>query len=158
MTPSEWFSIANPLSLLGWLLLGAALFAPGSRWRHGLLGLGGRALPLLLSGGYVAALVASWGSAPGGGFGSLDQVATLFRSPGVLLAGWIHYLAFDLFIGRWIVDDALLRGPAAGALKRVLLLPVLLLTFMFGPAGLLSWFALRGLFGQTHTSAAGHAA
>ena len=41
-----------------------------------------------------------------GGFGSLADVATLFGKPELLLAGWIHYLAFDLFIGAWEVRDA----------------------------------------------------
>jgi hypothetical protein len=84
----------------------------------------------------------SWGSAPGGGFGTLDEVAALFRSPGNLLAGWLHYLAFDLFVGRWIVDDALSRaGP------RWPVLPCLALTFLFGPVGLLLHFALRAAHG-----------
>lgn len=139
MTPDAWFRIANPLAAAGWLLLAVALFVPAaSPWRARLLGVAGRVLPLLLSAGYGAALVASWGSAPGGGFSSLEGVATLFSSRGLLLAGWVHYLAFDLFIGRWAVDDALSRG-----LNRVALLPCLFLIFMFGPLGLLLYFGLR---------------
>lgn len=139
MTPGFWFQVANPIAAAGWLMLAMALFVPAaSRWRVGLLGLGGRVLPLLLSAGYGAALVASWGSAPGGSFSSLEGVSTLFSSPGVLLAGWVHYLAFDLFIGRWAVDDALARG-----VNRVALLPCLFLIFMFGPLGLLLVFGLR---------------
>jgi len=137
MTPHEGFSVANPLALLGWLLLVAGLFSSG-RWREGLLLAGGRALPLLLCLAYAAVLYAHWGTAPGGGFGNLDQVATMFRSPGLLLAGWIHFLAFDLFIGRWIVDDAL-----AQQLPRPAVLPSLLLTFLFGPIGLGLHFVLR---------------
>ena len=142
MTPSAWFSIANPFALLGWLMLIAALFAPShGAWRPRLLWLAGRVWPLVLATGYAAALVAYWGSAPGGGFSTLEEVAALFRSPGMLLAGWVHYLAFDLFIGRWVLDDAAsrgLRGPARWAL-----LPCLLLIFLFGPVGLLLYFALR---------------
>ena len=41
-----------------------------------------------------------------GGFGSLADVATLFQKQELLLAGWIHYLAFDLFIGAWETRDA----------------------------------------------------
>jgi hypothetical protein len=137
MTPHEGFSVANPLALLGWLLLSAGLFSSG-HWRDRLLLAGGRALPLLLCLAYAAALYTHWGTAPGGGFGSLDQVATMFRSPGLLLAGWIHFLAFDLFIGRWIVDDAL-----AHQLPRPAVLPSLLLTFLFGPIGLGLHFVLR---------------
>jgi Domain of unknown function (DUF4281) len=142
MTPAAWFSIANPVALLGWLALAVALWA-SPPWRPRLLALGGRALPIILAVGYLAALIAHWGSAPGGGFGTLDEVAALFRSPGLLLAGWVHYLAFDLFVGRWIVDDALARG-----LPRLAVLPCLLLTFLFGPVGLLLHFAARAAIGS----------
>ena len=142
MTPSVWFSIANPFALLGWLMLIAALFAPSHGvWRPRLLWLAGRVWPLVLAAGYAAAVVAYWGSAPGGGFGTLEEVAALFRSPGMLLAGWVHYLAFDLFIGRWVLDDAESRGLRGHA--RWALLPCLLLVFLFGPVGLLLYFALR---------------
>lgn len=144
MTPDQWFAVANPLAMLGWIALAAALLLPAGAMRTRLAEVGGRLVPLLLCAGYVVALAAFWGSSPGGGFGTLKEVAILFSSPGVLLAGWVHYLAFDLFIGRWIVDDALARAAGSSAARRALLLPVLLLTFLFGPAGLLAWFALRG--------------
>jgi hypothetical protein len=143
MTPAAWFSLANTFALVGWLLLLAALFAPAAHaWRARLLFVAGRAWPLLLAVGYAAALATHWGSAPDGGFGSLEAVAALFRSPGNLLAGWVHYLAFDLFIGRWIVDDAQAR-----AVPRLAVLPCLVLTFLFGPVGLLLHFALRSSLG-----------
>jgi hypothetical protein len=41
-----------------------------------------------------------------GGFGTLAEVKALFSVDALLLAGWIHYLAFDLFIGAWIVRDS----------------------------------------------------
>lgn len=139
MAPAEWFSVANPVALLGWIALIAGLFS-GGRTRAWLLAFGGRAIPLSLSAAYAVALVAYWGTAPGGGFSSLQQVSTLFGSPGVLLAGWIHFLAFDLFIGRWIVDNGLEHGIA-----RPLLLPCLVLTFLVGPVGLLLYFGLRAV-------------
>lgn len=149
MSAHAWFALANPFALLGWLMLAAAPFVPaGSPWRGRLLALAGRVWPLVLALGYVVALATHWGSAPGGGFGSLDEVAALFRAPGLLLAGWVHYLAFDLFVGRWIVDDSLARQR-----PRWLLLPCLALTFLFGPAGLLAHALLRapGAFkSETH--------
>lgn len=142
VTPPVWFSLANPFALLGWLMLIVALLAPlRPAWRQRLLWLAGRVWPLVLGLGYAAAMVAYWGSAPGGGFGTLEEVAALFRSPGLLLAGWVHYLAFDLFIGRWVVDDAASRGVQGPA--RWALLPCLLLIFLFGPVGLLLYFGLR---------------
>lgn len=136
MSPATAFSLANAVALLGWLLLLAGLWATGGR-RSRLLRLGGRVVPLLLAAAYAAALGFYWGTAPGGGFGSLAQVAALFSAPGLLLAGWVHYLAFDLFVGRWIVDDTLARG-----MSRVAVLPCLVLTFLAGPVGLLLHFVL----------------
>ena len=83
-------------------------------------------------------LASSWGATPGGGFGSIAQVRALFANDAALTAGWFHYLAFDLFVGTWIAPE----GLAAGVLPIVLVL-CLLLTFLFGPAGLLLFLALR---------------
>ena len=71
-------------------------------------------------------------SVQGGGFSSLAAVQRLFEVPEVALAGWIHYLAFDLFVGLWIAQ----RADAMG-LSRWLQAPVLVVTFMFGPIGLM---------------------
>ena len=84
---------------------------------------------LALGVAYVALLVAHWGP---GGFGSLAEVRQQFEQPGLLAAGWLHYLAFDLFVGTWIA-----RQGAERRIAHVLLLPCFALTFMFGPAGLL---------------------
>ena len=74
----------------------------------------------------------------GGHFKTMDGVIRLFKSPRVVLAGWIHYLAFDLMIGLYIVTDAVHYD-----ISHWLLIPCLLLSLMFGPAGLLLYFALR---------------
>ncbi|MCP5271112.1 MAG: DUF4281 domain-containing protein [Burkholderiaceae bacterium] len=146
------FSLASTIAMLGWLVLLAGLWAPG-RWRPPLLWVGGRAVPLLLSAGYAVALARHWGAAPGGGFGSLAEVAALFSAPGLLLAGWVHYLAFDLFVGRWIVDETL-----AHRLSRTAALPSLVLTFLAGPVGLLLHFGLRSWQGwRGPAQGAGHA-
>jgi hypothetical protein len=80
--------------------------------------------------------VTTFGRTPGG-FSTLAAVALLFTSPWVLLAGWIHYLAFDLLIGTWEARDARERG-----VRHLLLIPCLVLTFLFGPAG---WLLYRGV-------------
>ena len=72
-------------------------------------------------------------------FGSLPGVMHLFESPWLALAGWTHYLCFDLFVARWIMNDA----PDAG----YWLTPILFLTLMFGPIGLLFYLAVRGPLG-----------
>ena len=77
-----------------------------------------------------------------GSFWSLKGVMGLFQSPRAVLAGWIHYLAFDLMIGLYILNDAVINNIA-----HWMLIPCLLLTLLFGPAGLLAYFLLR--FGLT---------
>ena len=125
------FSILNLIALVGWVLLAAL---PGRRWAERV---SGWVVPGVLAGSYVAIIASSWGQSSGG-FSSLADVALLFENPWLLLAGWVHYLAFDLLIGGWIVRDARERGVAHGWV-----LPSLVLTFLFGPAGWLSYLGLR---------------
>lgn len=75
-----------------------------------------------------------------GNFWSLKGVVNLFKSPRAVLAGWIHYLAFDLAIGVFIAADA-----SNYDISHFLLTPIFLLTLMFGPAGLLAYFILKGV-------------
>lgn len=133
-TPDFVFRTASTLALLGWCAL--LLSPPGARWSATVRRAAGRALPLLLSGIYVAMLAAAWPWP--GGFGSLAEVQALFGQPQALVAGWVHYLAFDLFVGSWIAE----RG-AALELPHWQLVPLLVLTFLFGPAGLLGFVLLR---------------
>ncbi len=74
----------------------------------------------------------------GAGFNSIAQVRALFSVDRALVAGWIHYLAFDLFIGAWQTRDARALGIAQWAV-----LPCLVLTFLFGPLGLGLYLLLR---------------
>ncbi len=65
-------------------------------------------------------------------FGSLASVMKLFTEENAVLAGWVHYLAFDLLIGMWILD----KNKALG-MHQIIIAPCLFLTFMFGPMGFL---------------------
>lgn len=133
MTADQVFSIANNVALLGWVLL--IILGP-RRWVAPLVT--GAILPLLLAALYGPLIAAHWSETPGGGFGSLSQVATLFSNRWLLLAGWVHYLAFDLFVGSWEVRDA-----RAHRISHWLVIPCLILTFLFGPIGLFLYFILR---------------
>jgi phage shock protein PspC (stress-responsive transcriptional regulator) len=62
----------------------------------------------------------------------------LFQNDIGVLAGWAHYLAFDLFIGAWMTSNAQRLG-----LTHWKIIPCLFLTFMFGPVGLLTYFIVR---------------
>lgn len=132
MPPDQLFQLANPLAQLGWVALLAAPLAPRAAQA-----LAAAAIPLLLSLAYAGLVLAFWWQAPGG-FGSLAEVQTLFTHPQIALAGWLHYLAFDLFLGAWAVRTARAEGIPHWAV-----IPCLLLTFLFGPAGLLAFAILR---------------
>ncbi len=132
MQPDALFQIVNPMVLPGWALL---LFAPRWRWTQPVAAV---LLPMVLACVYLVTLVTALSGGGEGNFNSLAGVAALFRNPMALLAGWIHYLAFDLFIGSWEVRDAGRRG-----LSHWLVAPCLVLTFLFGPVGLLLYFGLR---------------
>lgn len=138
MTPELGFEAASTFALVAWALLGVGVLLPLGRLRDTVLFAAGRACPLLLCGAYAALLLAHWGSAPGGGFGSLAGVGRLFAVPGKLLAGWVHFLALDLLVGHWMVRDVL-DTPRS----RWPLLACLPLTLMFAPAGLLLYLATR---------------
>jgi ABA4-like protein len=104
MDPDRLFSICGAAVVPGWLLL---VVAP--RWRPTRLLIRSGLLSLMLAVVYLA-LVLRYFPGAAGGFGSLAEVARLFQSRPLLLAGWIHYLAFDLFVGAWETTDAEARG------------------------------------------------
>jgi hypothetical protein len=135
LNPELLFQIANQVAFLGWLLL---LVAP--RWRGTRVVVLSGALPLLLAATYVVLIAYQTFAhpAPGAGFGSLSQVAALFREPWALLAGWVHYLCFDMAVGAWEARDAHRRG-----MPHLVLIPCLAATFMLGPLGLLLYCGLR---------------
>ncbi len=97
------------------------------------------AIPALFAGLYTA-IVAVHFSSSEGGFSTLTDVRLLFSNPWLLLAGWIHYLAFDLLIGSWEVRDARDRK-----IPHLFVVPCLVLTFLFGPAGWLAYLGVRSI-------------
>jgi hypothetical protein len=132
MSPHELFPIFNFGVLPAWALL---ILAPRWRWTQRLVH--SAVLPVALSTAYLVLLLSADLPAGAGG-GSLDAVLRMFASPELALVCWIHYLAFDLFVGAWIVRDAARHGIA-----HLAVIPCLLLTLMVGPAGLLLYLVLR---------------
>ncbi len=134
----QFFSIASSAALIGWVLL---LVAP---LRRDAAVAGARWVAALLCGFYLTMLIVGLtsGNGPpaGASFNSLAGVRLLLSSPEAALAGWVHYLAFDLFIGAWEVADA-----PTSRVPHWMLLPCLALTFVAGPVGLLLYLILRSL-------------
>ena len=133
MNAETIFSAANLTAMLGWILLAVA---PRWRWTRALV-ISGAILPLVLSAAYLVLIVLFFGRSEGG-FGSLAGVMLLFTNKYAVLAGWIHYLAFDLFVGAWEVRDAQARG-----ISHWLVVPCLFLTFLLGPIGFLLYHVIR---------------
>ena len=134
MTTEQNFSVCGVLAMVGWVGL---VLAP--RWRVTRDWLAPIVIPLLIAVVYMWLMITTK-QPQGGGFGSLQAVATLFTVPELLLAGWIHFLAFDLFVGAWEVRDAQREG-----VHHLLVIPCLALTFMAGPAGLALYWLVRSI-------------
>ncbi|HEX4765065.1 MAG TPA: ABA4-like family protein [Lichenihabitans sp.] len=128
----QLFTIGSTMALAGWVLL---ILAP--TWRGIAQAISGVVIPALLGLAYTV-LIAVWWSRGAGGFGSIEEVRALFGSTSILVAGWFHYLAFDLLTGAWIARDARREG-----LAHALVVPALLLTFMVGPIGYIAYLGLR---------------
>jgi hypothetical protein len=133
MSPDQVFSLANALALTAWLGL---LFLPHIAAIRNVIA--AAVIPCLFAAAYAVVLARFFD--PGGfaKFSTLEGLASLQGSPWLLLAGWLHYLAFDLFVGAWEVRTARRDGIA-----HLAVVPSLILTFMVGPAGLLVFTVTR---------------
>jgi len=136
------FSVTNIVALLGWVTL---IALPRRETLLTLVLYAGVGLLCLIYAVLLAGLMTGLFDpvAQGAGGGSLpeytvDGLMQLFQSRGGIVVGWTHYLAFDLFVGLWIARDADHKG-----FSRWVQAPVLLLTFLAGPLGLLTWLAVR---------------
>ena len=132
------FSIVGLIAMLGWLCLLVSPLMP--KWADWIAGL---VLPIILSLGYVILLVTP-SSDSAGGFGTLADVMVLFSYEQAALAGWVHFLAFDLFIGAWVCRTAHAEGVSFW-----LVTPCLPVVFLFGPAGLLAFQVIRAVRSRT---------
>ncbi len=131
MTLETAFSLAGLFAMAGWLLLLISPWIP--IWSDRIAG---TAIPVALSLGYLGLVLLPSGA--GGGYGSLAEVRELFSNDQVLLAGWVHFLAFDLFIGGWVCRTARRQG-----IRFWFVLPCLPLVFLFGPLGYLAFQGIQ---------------
>lgn len=128
------FGLANMFALAGWLLL---IAAPRWRWTHRLVLSGWWSVALAV---VYTVLIARFFPQAEGGFGSIAEVRQLFASDALLTAGWVHYLAFDLYVGALQVKQA-----QRDQLSHLVLIPILIATFLLGPMGLLAFFVVQSI-------------
>ncbi len=135
MNAEQAFSVANLVALIAWL---GIIFLPRAKFVTNLIA--PVIVPCLLAVAYVIILARFFDASSMQNFMTLAGLQQLQSAGGswLTLAGWLHYLAFDLFVGAWQVRTAREEG-----LSHFVIVPALLLTFMFGPFGLLVFFITR---------------
>lgn len=135
MTNTEVFSIANMMAMPMWLLL---IILP--KWKVTRFLIYYKVIPLVLSLFYAFYIVLHIQSGAGLDFGSLSSVMSLFTIEEAVMAGWVHYLAFDLLIGMWMINQNRTLG-----IHQLLMAPCLFATFMLGPVGFLLFTILKAI-------------
>jgi hypothetical protein len=133
MTPETIFKLANGLAVIGWILLIVLPRYRSDRWIIGIM-------VTLLAIAYTYLVFDTFRPGDLKSFRSLQGVMVLFQQPKIVLAGWIHYLAFDLMVGCWIKNNARKLH-----INHWYIVPCLLLTFLLGPLGLLLYLVIRTL-------------
>ncbi len=135
MTPSEVFKIVGMLALPMWVLL---IFLP--TWKVTRFLIDYKVVPIILSVIYAVYIAIALSAGGGMDFGSLQSVMQLFTVENAVLAGWIHYLAFDLLVGMWIVNQNKTLN-----IHPVIIAPCLVGTFMLGPVGFLVFMIVKSI-------------
>ncbi len=135
MTPAEVFSISNFIAMPMWILM---IVLP--KWKATRFLIDHKIIPLILSLLYAIYIFLAMQTGGGMDFGSLASVMALFTEENAVLAGWVHYLAFDLLVGMWMIDENKKLG-----IHPLLMAPCLFATFMLGPVGFLLFMGIRSV-------------
>jgi len=138
MTPTQVFSIASTMALPMWLLM---VFLP--KWKGTRFLIDFKIIPLILAVLYAIYIFLSIQKSGSMDFGSLASVMELFTQEQAVLAGWIHYLAFDLLVGMWMLDK-----NKTLKIHPILMAPCLVGTFMLGPIGFLLFMIIKTVKNQ----------
>jgi hypothetical protein len=132
MNPDVLFSLTNAWILPAWLLL---VIIPKWKYTPHIV-IAGAVLPLAIC--YSFLLFTSLDGMDTDTFSSLENISNAFESKKALLTGWVHYLAFDLFVGLVITYDSIKQGIPV--IPRLI---ALFFTLMAGPFGWLLYFIIR---------------
>ena len=126
--PQILYPVVMGIAVLGWVALIVFPYSP--KWNFWFAGL---AVPLTLCLFYIVVLLMFWYLPPRplpGDFLTLARVHRMFTNSGLLLGFWISILAMDLVAGAWMT-----RKAAQTKMPRYLLLPCLIMTFVFAGVG-----------------------
>ena len=135
MTPSEVFSIANIMVFPMWIMM---IVLPN--WKATRFLINFKVIPIVLSLLYAFYIISSIIEGPSIDFGSLNAVMQLFTVEDAVLGGWLHYLAFDLLVGMWMLDE-----NESLKIHPVIMAPCLIGAFMMGPIGFLLFIGVRAV-------------
>ncbi|MBW0119137.1 ABA4-like family protein [Pseudonocardia abyssalis] len=148
MSAEVLFALAFPLALPFWLLM---IVAPVWGRTHRIVSSPLIVVPSALV--YALAVLPELGTVlPAVANPQIAGVAALLGTPVGAAAGWAHFIAFDLFVGRWCYLDARERS-----VHPLVMAPVLLLTILLAPLGLLAYLAVRALVPARAASASASA-
>jgi Domain of unknown function (DUF4281) len=137
MSFSQIFSLAAIAVLPLWLLM---VFVPTWRWTGRIVSQPWAYVPLAVL--YAVLVLTRFGEVAQAVVINprLETVAPLLATPAGATIAWVHFLAFDVFVGRWAYLDARSRG-----IHPLVMGPILVVTFLFGPMGLLLHVAVSRL-------------
>jgi hypothetical protein len=131
MTPSIVFQIVNTIVLPAWLIL---IFFPNKSWRNTLIYAFAMAMAIV----YLVYVLKGLTDLDMQSFSELEGIKAMFKSEEAILTGWVHYLVFDLLIGNWILNQS-----RKHKIHHFLIIPCLLLCFIFGPVGYLLYSIIK---------------
>ncbi|MBZ9778285.1 DUF4281 domain-containing protein [Psychroflexus sp. CAK8W] len=131
MSPSVVFQIVNTIVLPAWLIL---IFFPNKHWKTPVIYTFAAAMSVV----YAIYVIQGLGDFDMESFSKLEGIKAMFTSDEAVVTGWVHYLVFDLLVGHWILKQSQKEN-----ISHFLIIPCLLLCFMFGPVGYLLYFMIR---------------
>lgn len=140
LSPDAMYTLLNMSVLPFWAML---IFLPFLKFTDTLVHSVLAPIVLGVTYAWLLATALSGAMPEGAGFETLDALMKTFSVKQAVVAGWAHYLVFDLFIGAWEARDAQRAG-----LNHFVLIPCLIVTFLVGPIGLLLYLMIRGLSGR----------
>lgn len=131
MSASDVFQIVNSIVLPAWLIL---IFFPNKSWRNPVIYTFSAAMAVV----YAIYVFQGLGDFDMESFSRLEGIKAMFTSDEAVLTGWVHYLVFDLLVGNWILNQS-----HKHRINHFLIIPCLLLCFMFGPLGFLLFYVIK---------------